>query len=145
MSPARTKVVPIQCEPLNSIHFNRPSVELSGFGNQLIFDAWGGRWFRSSEEAVRRGCDNIVSQYYGVNEDDDAMAINYNDLYMQWNIETTDFGAACVWDPVKSYTNQPKFEFTWCKDGRLFDKFGEPVLLVEPAYDSFPERVCWEV
>lgn len=141
----QTVVIPNKCEPMSSLHFNRPSVERSGFGEQLIFDAWGGRWFRSSEEAVKRGCDNLINQYYGLATDEDAIAINYNDLYAQWNIETTDFGAACVWDPAQSYSNNPEFVFTWCRDGRLFDKFGEPVLMVEPAIDCFPEHVRWEV
>ena len=132
-------VVPIQSEPPTSIFFNRPSIEYTGFGNDIVFDAWSGRYFYSCEDAVRRGCEHVIDLYKG-DSYSDGQEVNYNDLYLAWNIETSDFGSINRWNPVRDDGRVPNFVYSWCGPGTsLYDKFNERVLLVEPDIESFPE------
>lgn len=120
---------------------NRPSVEYTGNGNQLIYDGWGGRIFRSSEEKVKEGCDLLCEQ----NADDYC---NYNDLYANWEIMQSDFGAKFGWTPSdnEDYGRKIEFTFTWCDEGsELYDKFGERVLCVEPIWDCMPYESYFEL
>ena len=140
----QTQVVPIQSEPRHSIFFNRPSFEYTGFGNTPCFCGYSGRWFYSSEEAVRRACKEVEEMFNG-DEIEGPQMVNYNDLYLKWNIETTSFGAASKWDPSSRDSRRPNFVFSWCGPGtQLYDKCGESVFLVEPAYDALPEYYCLE-
>ena len=135
----KSKIVPIRYEPPDSIYFQRPSIEYTGHGNDIVLDGWGGRWFCASEEWVRKGCQEICSLY------NNGSRVNYNDLYVRWNIETTDFGSISVYDPISDTTRAPKFTYSWCGPGsRLYDKFNRRVLLVEPEYDAFPEYINME-
>jgi hypothetical protein len=140
MSEFKSRVLPIRAEPPDSIYFNRPSVEVTGHGDRLIFDAWGGRFFRASEEWVRKGCEKVIKAY------NEGSVQNYNDLYAAWNIEQSDFGWSRGWSPTDDWKQDLEFVFTWCGSGTtLYSKFNEQVLMVEPGIDSFPFESYWEV
>ena len=140
MRECKSRVLPIRSEPPDSIFFNRPSVEITGHGEQLVFDGWGGRFFRASEEWVKDGCKKLVSRY------SEGEVLNYNDLYTIWNIETTDFGSSRGWSQSVDWKVDMAFVFTWCGPGTtLYSKFNERVLLVEPDIEAYPFEAYWEV
>ena len=120
---------------------NRPSVEYTGHGTDLIYDGWGGRIFRASEDWVRRGCDKLIHKYI----DGCGEYCSYNDLYLLWGIEDNDFGGSRGWSPSEDWRVDLKFIFTWINAGPLYDKFGERVLVVEPDPSCFPFESYWEV
>lgn len=139
-------IMPLRSEPPSSPYFNKPSVEYTGRGNDLIFDGWAGRWFRSSSEDVVEGCHEIERRVNGSGTgEEDGEYANYDSLYEVWGIETTDQGMCHGWSPANDYVH-PAFTFTWCGPGsKLYDKFQERVFLVEPAYDAFPYDYYQEV
>lgn len=140
-SDIRSRHVPSRCGEPRGPMINRPSVEYTGHGNDLIYDGWGGRMFRASEKWVRQGCDNLIQKY----TEDGGDWCNYNDLYHFWNIEDTDAGARDGWSPSKDWRVELVFIYTWLDGGPLFDKFGERVLVVEPDPRCFPYESYQEV
>ncbi len=133
MSERRSRVLPVRSEPPDSIFFNTPSVERTGHGDDIICEECGERYFYASEEWVRDGCEDIIIRYAN------GECVNLNDLYTKWNIEPSQYGYRNGWPTNPDYAVDLSFVFTWCGPGtRLFDKFGQKVLLVEPKYDAFP-------
>ncbi len=63
-----------------------PSVEETGRGDLLVFDSYSGRWFRSSEESVRRGCSDYIKMY------EDGYTLSMNEFYILQGIHETHFG-----------------------------------------------------
>jgi hypothetical protein len=137
----KARHVPSRCGTPFERTKNRPSVEYTGHGNTLIYDGWGGRIFRASEEWVHKGCEAFIHKY----TDDGGDWVNYNDLYAQWGIEQTDFGAKFGYSPSEDWRQDLEFTFTWLDSGELVDKFGEKILLVEPVLGAFPCESYWEV
>ena len=136
------KHVPYRCGDPRGPMVNRPSVEYTGHGNDLIYDGYGGRIFRANEKWVRDGCEKFVKRY----TDGDGDWVNYNDLYKLWGIEETDFGAKYGYSPSEDWFVDLEFSFTWLEPKtELYDKFGEKVLVVEPKQGCFPMECYWEV
>lgn len=74
-----------------------PSVEETGRGDQLCYDWYSGRWFRSSPEAVQRAIFKFQERW----EDGESLCLN--DWYDELGIEATEFGRR--W----GYPNDPDF------------------------------------
>lgn len=113
----------------------RPSVEYTSYGHQLCFEAYGGRWFRSSETKVRDAVDLFCMDLANGNY------VGWNDLYANLCIEQTHFGAQWGYSPdVDSGwgINAIHFDITLMEDGELAEKMGESVLVIEPRYDCYP-------
>lgn len=128
---------------------NRPSVEYTGYGNQLFFDAWGGRFFRSNEDQVRHACDNFIQMYQDSCEEESKGGIgvwmNYNHLYALLGIQTTDFGNAFGISPSEDYRMEIGFNIEELGPGTtLYDQMREEVILVEPDHWC-PYAEYWEV
>ena len=73
------------------IIFEKVVAEETGRGDLLCFEGYSGRWFRSSEEAVREAMERFQS-YVKENE-----YIPLNDLYTLLGIEQTHFGYEYGW------------------------------------------------
>ena len=115
--------------------FWRPSVEYTSYGHQLCFEAYGGRWFRSSEEKVRDAVDLFCMDLANGNY------ICWNDLYANFCIEQTHFGAQWGYSPDLDSgwgLSSVHFDITLMTDGELVEKMGESVLIIEPRYDCYP-------
>lgn len=133
-------------KPRNS-DWRPPCIEYTGKGNLLIYDGYGGRWFRSSQEAVEEEVAEFCKAY---NEDD--MQVCYCDLYSLWGIGCTDFGYQYGWSIEEKYKNEIEFEFTYIKaddverncDWNLGD-IGEDVLIVTPKQFCLPYEGYWEM
>ena len=124
--------------------FLRPSIEYTGFGNQLCFEGYGGRWFRSSEERVRDAVDIFCMELANGNY------INFNDLYANLGIEQTHFGAQWGYSPdVDSGWGYStiRFDVTLVDDldHELVRKMGESILIIEPDFDCYPIECYLEV
>jgi hypothetical protein len=133
VSELRSMVVPMRSEPPDSRFFKQPSVEETGHGHQLVLEGYGCRWFRASEKWVRDGCDKVIEKY------NSGKTINFNDFYIEWNIDTSTFGAQVGWPASFDWRKDIEFTYTMCGPGsELYNKFGEKVLLVEPVWDSLP-------
>ena len=142
MSYFKTRQIPIKAgEPRKDIAL-RPSVEYTGMGNLLVYDAWGGKFFRASEAFVRAGCEKFKQMYL---EEENYLC--YNDLYKLWKVLETDPGGNWGYSPSEDWKKDDlNFEYTRMGPGtELYDKFGEEVLVVEPNINSFPMESFWEV
>lgn len=134
--------------PPRGKYMNRPSIEYSGSGDDLFYEAWGGRWFRASLKAVEEGIQFFREMYY---ESPDAPSewdgnyVSYNDLYSLWNISVSDFGGRNGYSPSEDYrVDNLDFTITFFKPGEheLADKMGESVYIIEPnevPYESYME------
>ena len=141
-----SRYVPTKCgEPIG--FFNRPSVEYTGHGNDLICFAWNGRYFRAGEEWVRKGCDTIIKMCNGFYdpENGEGEAVSIRDLEAEWGLVSDDPASIFGWTPVEGYT-YPHFTFDWQKEGTyLYDVFKEPVLLVSIPHEAWPIEYYMEV
>ena len=73
-------------EKEKEIIFEKVVAEITGRGDLLCFEGYSGRWFRSSEEAVREAMDRF-EEHVKENE-----YIPFNDLYDLLGIEQSHFG-----------------------------------------------------
>ena len=122
--------------------FWRPSIEYTGFGTQLCYEAYGGRWFRSSERKVRDAVDLFCMDLAQGNY------INFNDLYAGLGIEQTHFGAQWGYSPDADSGwgySTIYFDVTMMTEGELVEKMEEPILVIEPRYDCYPIECYLEV
>ena len=128
MAIVQARVVPRKCgEPIG--WFNRPSIEYTGRGNTLFCLAWNGRYFRSSEADVRRGCAEITKRCNGT-EEEDGEPVSIADLENELGIRPDDAGYRTGWPSNENYS-YPCFTFEWCGEGTyLYDVFGENVLMI---------------
>ena len=148
----RAKHVVSKCGPPMGKYMNRPSIEYTGSGDQLCYDAWGGRWFRASIEAVNEGIQFIQEAYIdGIQEVEEGHGygkwLNYNDLYNVWNISDTILGGVWGWSPSEDYRVSMQFNATLYLVGQheLADKMGESVYIIEPEANSLPMEYYTEV
>lgn len=141
------KYIPIKAG-LPKFHNFRPSIEKTGKGNLLCYDAYGGRWFRCSEKAVREAVDFFIEEYYK------GEILNYNDLYALWGISQGTFGHQYGYSPEEGYQVEMSFEIYYlneqqtknCVDlGLTWGAIDEPVLIIEPDPNSLPFEAYWEV
>lgn len=140
-----SKHVPQRCGAPRGSMLNRPSIEYTGYGNDLVCFAWNGRYFRASEDWVRKGCGKIVDIVNGNGEDIEGDYANVNTLQDLWGIECDDSGERFGWSPSDEWPF-PCFTFDWCGQGTsLYDKFGERVLLVSIPPQASPYECYWEV
>lgn len=145
------RIIPIRAGKPKGEDFYRPSVEYTGKGNLLCYDAYGGRWFRSSREAVERAIEFFIQDYR------DGNVLNYNDLYAQLGISQTDFGYQYGWSPSESYQINMEFHITYLSEDELkhghrinntdtqFANFEEGILIIRPDVNSLPFESYWEV
>ena len=144
-SNVHSRHVPYRCGTPRGPMINRPSVEYTGHGTDLVYDGFGGRIFRASEDWVRKGCDAFIRRYTCDGEDEGNF-VNYSDLYKIWNIEESDFGYRFGYSPSEDYRVNIEFVFTWLGPGTdLYDKFGERVLVVEPKMGCYPYEEYMEL
>lgn len=141
-----SRYVPTKCgEPVG--YFNRPSVEYTGHGNDLICFGWNGRYFRASEDWVRNGCDIIIRKCNGTydSEDGEGEPVGVKDLENVWGLCGDDPSYIFGWSPSEEYP-YPCFTFEWLKEGSyLYDVFKEPVLFVGIPNEAMPTEYYMEV
>lgn len=124
--------------PPRGKYMNRPSIEYTGSGDQLCYDAFGGRWFRASIEAVKEGIQFFREMYYEVPEgphEFDGNYVGYNDLYGLWNVTVTDFASDYGYSPSEqAYVDDLTWTLNLVNPGEneLADKMGESVLIIIP-------------
>ena len=63
------------------------TIEETGNGNLICLEGYSGRWFKSSEEAVREALQRYADRF------GDGEYVNLNDLYDELDIVSTHFGA----------------------------------------------------
>lgn len=127
----------------------KPSIELTGKGDQLCYDAYGGRWFRSSCEAVGEAVEFFMDEYERGNR------LNYNDLYALLGISQTAFGYQYGYSPDESYRVDMNFTLAIIKKedlhyytqdfGTIWGEMDEDILLIEPDPKALPFESYWEV
>ena len=115
------------------------TIELTGKGNTLVYDSYGGRWFRSSYKAVKEGCDFFLEQFFN------GEVLSYSDWYMLQGISPSDFGYKYGYSPEESYQIEPSFVieyFTAERFNRNCDwklhEVDEDVIVVGPDPRAYP-------
>lgn len=131
------------------------TVEETGRGNLLCYEAYGGRLFRSDEGAVREAVEKFVADYKQACQmlDEDPAHVffevyNFNDLYMLLGICQTHFGDQWGYTNVEDWrVDDLDFDVYILEDtaGTMFEKFNEPVLIIEPGVNSYPMECYREV
>lgn len=115
------------------------SVEETGKGDQVCLDAIFGRWFRSSEQEVKKAIDIFNTDWKEMNRQCGYAGTNMNDLYSKLGIQTTHVG----------------FQYGWsseCTDRDILVNYSiinldngmGDVIVIEPAYDEFPYPSWYE-
>ena len=121
-----------------------PSIEDTGRGTTLCYEAWGGRLFYSDEGAVREAVDKFVEEYADMcrrTEEDPAHeycdVMNFNDLYALLGILPTHLGDAWGYSSSEDYAVMLQFrvEMVYPTENDIADLFGCQVLIIEP-YDT---------
>lgn len=121
-----------------------PSVEETGRGDLLCYEGYSGRWFRSSEEAVKRAIAKLNEKF------ENGEYLSLNDFYELLGIETTHFGFQFGWAPNPDYYDFPiDIQTTFCESYEIKDAYGqmkkmtidECVLLID-VY-TYPME-CWQ-
>lgn len=151
------RIIPIRAGRPKGEDFYRPSIEYTRNGNLLCYDAYGGRWFRSSKEAVENAIELFIEEYK------DGNALNYNDLYALLGISQTDFGSQYGWSSSDSYQIHMEFHVTYLSaddlksgskgndlkntfiDILFVNNFEEGILIIRPDVNSLPFESYWEV
>ena len=130
------------------------TVEETGLGNTLCYEAYGGRLFRSDEGAVREAVDKFIEDYVRScqNLDEDPAhryyeVYNFNDLYSLLGILPTHFGDRWGYTNSEDYRMSLGFDITYVDDLKdtYFEEIGEPVLVIEPYSDCYPLEYYREV
>lgn len=128
--------------PPNLMNF--PSVELTANGDLLCLEAYSGRWFRSSKEAVEEA-HNVLKKMH-----DEGLYISFNDYYSALGITMTQFGWEFGWPPACSDYGETEMRFTsellepgeWDERGpSAKEAYNEPLLLIK--IDTMPME-CWQ-
>lgn len=112
-----------------------PSVEETGRGDLLCYEAYSGRWFRSSELAVEKAVERLNSMFA-----EDQNYVCLNDFYDELGIERTHFGHQWGWTPNEDYYVGPiAVDTCYCKAKDIMDRnpsgqleaLDEDVLIIE--------------
>lgn len=136
--------VPQRCGEPRGPYVNRPSVEYTGRGNDLICLAWNCRYFRSSRDDVKKQCKKVVDLVNGDGEED-GEPISISKLEDMLGIMPSDSGEAFGWSPSEDWP-YPCFTFEDCGPGTgLYEQFGERVLMISIPPEANPYGCYWEV
>jgi hypothetical protein len=120
-----------------------PSVEETGRGDLLCYEAYSGRWFRSCQVAVDRAIRELNDAF----EAGEYLCLN--DFYERLGLETTHFGHQFGWPANPDYVDGPiMFNVSFLESYEINDDnpkgqlkmLNEAVLLIEPA--TYPME-CW--
>lgn len=132
--------VPQRCGEPRGSFVNRPSIEYTGRGDDLICFAWNCRYFRSSREDVQKQCEKFVSL---ITDEEDIGSIAL--LEEMFGIIPDDAGEAFGWSSSEDWP-YPCFTFEDCGPGtQLYEQFGERVLMVSIPPEANPYGCYWEV
>ena len=148
-------------------HFNKaltwkdgehPTIEETGHGNLLCYETYGGRLFRASEEWVQKAISTFVENYNRacrMFDEDPAHeyyeVFSFNDLYKLLNIIGSEFGDRFGYTNIEDYRQTLNFCIRKCDDPKsikehmFLSQFDEPILVIEPGYDSAPFEFFREV
>ena len=120
-------------------NLERPvSVEETGKGDILCLEAFSGRWFRSSEEAVNDAIRDLDTVYHHDFEQHGFAYAGLNDLYSLLGIQTTYFGEQVGW------CNEINGDHIYYVSHYLeFEGVGM-VLVIEPSDQTMPEMCYME-
>lgn len=114
-----------------------PYVEETGNGETLVIDGYSGRMFRSSMDAVEQGVARWNERWMS------GESICFNDLYSEWNILQTHFGAQ--W----GYGNNEDFYDVMKPLPVKVEYVEHPIDLNEPVicvdYEAYPTEYWAEV
>lgn len=139
-----SKYVPHVAEKPWGSFVNRPSIEYTGRGDQLVCFAWNCRYFRSSWDDVKAQGQRVVAMANGTN-DDDGSPVNINTFQDAWGITCDDSGERFGWSPSEDWPF-PCLTYDICGKGTmLYDQFKEDVLLVSIPTEASPYECYWEV
>jgi len=113
-----------------------PSVEETGRGDLLCFEGFSGRWFRSSEEDVKRAVSMFRRRFLN------GEYLSLNDLYDLLGIERTRFGNTWGWANDPDYQDEPiSIAYAVFNDfGNTNMAYDEDVLEIDI---STPPMECW--
>lgn len=111
-----------------------PSVEETGRGDELCLEAYSGRWFRSSKEAVDRAVEEFQKMH------DDGYYLSMNDLYILLGIVETRFGHDYGFPANDEYFEKHIVVDVDYYEG-VKEKFGEPVLVIDILTGPIE---CWQ-
>ncbi|MBO7450874.1 MAG: hypothetical protein J6U54_10950 [Clostridiales bacterium] len=109
------------------------TIEETGNGDLLCFEAYTGRIFRSSEEAVTDAQDKLIAQYLDEEDNGEFGYASYNDYYHYLNICQTQFGHEYGWVNNEDwyYGKEPiGFHNELVAADAPGNDFGEPVYLM---------------
>lgn len=130
------------------------TVEETGKGNLLCYEAFGGRLFRSGEEAVKKDIKAFIDEYnMDCKRTDEDPAHKYlevycfNDLYEKLGIRQTQFGSWWGYTTDEDYRQDIEFDFYLLKDRKdtYFEDINEDILLIELRPYSFPTETYMDV
>lgn len=124
------------------------TIEETGKGDVLCIEAFSGRIFRSSPEAVIEAQSQLIDQLLEDSELGDAVVHGsacMNDYYRYLGIEESQFGWEYGWvnDEDWFYKNEPiQFSNELISADAPGNQYGEPVYVTEIEEDWFPIQ-CW--
>lgn len=134
------KQAEVQKEVVKYVKMPGPSVEETGRGDVLCLEDYSGRWFRSSEESVRRAVREFKKMY------DEGKYVCFNDLYILLGIVDTQFGFDWGYPSGNpDYCDEEMdIEVDWyteleCPMGMNY--YGEPILVIKVHN---PAMECWQ-
>lgn len=117
------------------------TLEDTGYGDLLCYEAYGARPFLSSEEEARAGvkrfCDEYLRLCKQFDEDpkhDHYEVMNWNDLYNELHILPSTFGNEWGLSISDDYRITPKFNIYLQTNtvGTCFQSMADKVLIIEP-------------
>lgn len=124
------------------------TIEETGKGDVLCLEAFSGRLFRSSPEAVIDAQDKLIEQYLEdtpVGNSTVAGSACLNDYYRNLGIEETQFGWEYGWVNDEDWfeRNEPiQFSNEMISADAPGNDYGEPIYISEIEEDWFPIQ-CW--
>ena len=140
----RIKDIPVAHPPKHKEHIpwvnGSPSIEDTGTGDILCYEAWGARWFFASEEWVRKSvkefCENYEDMCKRAAEDPAhqyADVANFNDLYRELGISESTLGDAWGYSTSEDYAVDLEFnmEYVYPTENELADRFGCRIFVIE--------------
>jgi len=126
-----------------------PSIEDTGLGDTLCYEAWGGRLFYSDPKAVEEAVEKWIEDYNEMcrkSAEDSANAFddvtNFNELYSLLGILPTHLGDAWGYNSSVDYARDLDFrvEMVYPNENDIADLFGCQLLVIEPRDDgSYPD------
>ena len=134
-------IVPIPLlDPKEVSKILQPTVEMTGNGDLLCYEGHFGRWFRSSEEAVRKAISAYKEEY------DNGACLSFNELYYKFGITPSQIGDEFGYTPSEDYRSEMEFDVTLLPAEENFEDRGEAVLVIETASRySYPLDIYMEV